>query len=127
MWHCNRKVQTEGDRCYQHGNHQEGTAAAEFNGTNPVGTPVRFWPGAREGVGRESVTSSPAWVMGGHSAMVSVHDYPGGIALTHVEVVVPCADCGGGGVCGSPPDQFYDCPTCTGVPVDIQDTKGWSE
>jgi hypothetical protein len=52
----------------------------------PVGTPVRYWPGVRAGEGRESVTRTPAWLVGGHTTCVSVDGYPGGIALTHVEV-----------------------------------------
>ncbi len=56
-----------------------------FNATHPVGTPVRYWPGVREGAGRDSRTRSRAWVIGGHSAVVSVDGHAGGIALTHVQ------------------------------------------
>ncbi len=59
----------------------------QFNNNYPLGTPVRFWPGFKQGEGREGKTRTPAWVMGGHTAVVSITDYPGGIALTHVEVV----------------------------------------
>lgn len=62
-------------------------AADRFNDRHPVGTPVRYWPGARLGEGRESKTRTPAWLVGGHTACVSVEGYPGGIALTHVDVV----------------------------------------
>lgn len=33
----------------------------------------------------------------------------------------PCSMCGGSGICGTPPDQFYECPTCTGVDVAVDD------
>jgi len=64
-------------------------AVDEFNAEHPIGTPVLFWPWTKSGPGRESETRTPAWVMGGHSAMVSVEDYAGGIALTHVEAREP--------------------------------------
>jgi hypothetical protein len=58
-----------------------------FNEAHPVGTPVLYWPGAREGAwpGRESVTRSQARLLCG-TPCVWVEGYPGGIALTHVEV-----------------------------------------
>lgn len=55
-----------------------------FNEAVPVGTPVRYWPGAREGEGRQSATRTPAWSIPG-AALVSVEGFPGGISLTHVE------------------------------------------
>jgi hypothetical protein len=61
-------------------------AVAAFNEQHPVGTPVRYWPGVRQGDGCESVTRTPAWLVGGHAPCVSVEGYPGGIALTHVQV-----------------------------------------
>lgn len=64
-------------------------AVERFNALCPVGTPVLYWPGVREGKGRESVTRSPAWLMGGHSPVVMVDGYPGGIALAHVEPYTP--------------------------------------
>jgi hypothetical protein len=57
-----------------------------WNARHPIGTPVRYWPGVREGDGREGVTRSEAWLVCGH-ASVLVSTYTGGIALTHVEVV----------------------------------------
>jgi hypothetical protein len=54
----------------------------------PLGTPVLFWPGAKAGPGRPSVTSSPVWPMGG-TLCVTVKDYAGGIALSHIERVSP--------------------------------------
>lgn len=53
----------------------------------PVGTPVLFWPGARRGEGRRSVTRTPIWKMGSGTEVVSVEGYPGGIALTHIEPI----------------------------------------
>jgi hypothetical protein len=62
-------------------------AVDQFNQRVPVGTPCLFWPGVREGEGRESVTRSEAWLMGGHTPVVMVEGYPGSIALSHV---MPC-------------------------------------
>lgn len=56
----------------------------QFNQHVPVGTGVLFWPGAREGVGRVGATRSAAWALGGHTPVVLVEGYAGGIALTHV-------------------------------------------
>lgn len=53
----------------------------------PVGTPVLFWPGARVGEGRTSVTRTPIFKMGDGTEVVSVEGYPGGIALTHVQTL----------------------------------------
>lgn len=55
-----------------------------FNKHVPVGSRVVYWPGVRVGEGRESVTRSAAWFLGGHTPVVMVEGYPGGIALTHV-------------------------------------------
>jgi hypothetical protein len=54
----------------------------------PVGTPVLFWPGAKQGPGRRSITRSPVWEISPYT-VVSVEGYPGGIALTHVEILEP--------------------------------------
>lgn len=68
--------------------------AAEFNARYPVGTPVVAYPLTRpednmpdffERV--ETVTRTPAWVMGHGVPVVSVEGYSGGIALTHIDVV----------------------------------------
>jgi hypothetical protein len=55
-----------------------------FNEVCPVGSPVFYWPGVREGEPRKSVTRSAAWLLGGHSPVVLVEGYAGGIALSHV-------------------------------------------
>lgn len=65
---------------------EEELLARDFNDAHPVGTRVRYWPGVREGRGRESVTRTPAWAIAG-AALVSVEGFPGGISLTHVEVL----------------------------------------
>lgn len=64
------------------------TAVDDWNARYSVGTPVRYWPGAKTGPGRESTTRTPAWVIhGGHSALVSVEGRSGGIILSHIEVI----------------------------------------
>ncbi|WP_232676708.1 DUF1643 domain-containing protein [Nocardioides sp. R-C-SC26] len=66
-------------------------AAAEFNAKHPVGTRVRYWPGAREGEGIVSTTRTTAWVVGGQP-VVSVLGYAGGIALTHIQPITEATD-----------------------------------
>lgn len=63
----------------------------EWNHRYPVGTRVRFWPGAKDGEGRESVTRSAAQRLGGAGGppVVWVRDYAACIALTHVEPLAP--------------------------------------
>ena len=52
------------------------------------GTPVRYWPGIKYGPGIASRTRSEVWHISG-VPVVAVEGYPGGIALTHVEVAAP--------------------------------------
>lgn len=59
----------------------------EFNSNHPIGTRVRYWPGAREGEGREGRTSSEARLLSGHTAVVFIDNFSGGVALSHVEVI----------------------------------------
>lgn len=64
--------------------------ADKFNRQFPVGTRVRYWTGAREGMGKVSVTRSEAQVLGGHTAVVWVDGYrdgdpPACIALSHIQ------------------------------------------
>ena len=61
----------------------------QFNELFPLGTPVIYWAGAREGEGVVSTTRSPAWLMGEHTPVVKVEGYAGGIALTHVCPIPP--------------------------------------
>lgn len=58
--------------------------AIEFNRTCPVGSPVRYWPGALEGDGKWGRTRSEAWNLPNGAAVVLVTGQTGGIALTHV-------------------------------------------
>lgn len=58
-----------------------------FNDAHPVGTPVRYWRGIRQGEGTLSKTRTPAWALYSGDVVVSVEGSAGGIALTHVEVV----------------------------------------
>ncbi|GAA0495209.1 hypothetical protein Ade02nite_19050 [Paractinoplanes deccanensis] len=58
-----------------------------FNRDDPVGTPVRFWPGVRSGEGIESATRSSAQILSGHTPVVWVEGHAGCIALTHVEPI----------------------------------------
>lgn len=61
-------------------------AVDEWNAAHPVGTVVRYWPGARDGKCRPGTTVAEATVLGGHTAGVYVA--PGGfVALTHVDAM----------------------------------------
>lgn len=62
-------------------------AAIAWNRAHPIGTEVRFWPGARDGEGIESKTRSEAWVLASGCPVVSVMGRSGGMALSHVEAV----------------------------------------
>lgn len=64
----------------------------QFNEICPIGTPVLYWPGERTGEGRKSKTRSEAWLLGGHTPVVMVEGYPGGIALSHVMGYTPAED-----------------------------------
>jgi hypothetical protein len=59
--------------------------ADSFNRSHPVGTPVRYWTGTREGDGETGATRSAATVLGGHTAVVWVTGHGACIALTHVQ------------------------------------------
>lgn len=60
----------------------------EFNATYPVGAPVRYWTGTKDGPGKPSKTRTQARVLGGHTPIVWVEDVAGCLALSHVEPVV---------------------------------------
>jgi hypothetical protein len=60
-------------------------AVEAWNTQHPVGTPVRYWTGHREGDGKASHTRSAAHVLGGHTAVVWVEGESSCIALTHVQ------------------------------------------
>jgi hypothetical protein len=55
----------------------------DFNSRFPVGTAVLRFPSTERisGEGKETKTLSPAWVMGGHSAMVMLEGVSGGYSL----------------------------------------------
>jgi hypothetical protein len=59
---------------------------AQFNAKCPIGTPVRYWRGAREGDGKTGETRSEAWVVCGHPS-VMITGCSGSMALSHVEVI----------------------------------------
>jgi hypothetical protein len=59
--------------------------AHKWNQRFPVGTPVRYWTGLREGLGKVSKTRSAAEVLGGHTAVVWIENQVGCVALSHVE------------------------------------------
>ncbi|MGW9245818.1 hypothetical protein [Streptomyces badius] len=66
--------------------------ADEFNARYPVGTPVMAYPLTRPGVNEhffkelDTVTRTPAWILGDGEPVVSVEGYAGGICLSHVDV-----------------------------------------
>lgn len=51
-----------------------------------IGTPVKFWTGARWAEPQIGKIRTPVWLLGG-TPVVSVSGYAGGIALTHIEVI----------------------------------------
>ena len=61
--------------------------ADEFNSDHPIGTTVIAFPGTRDGRAMLTHTRTPAWTIGEH-AVVSVEGYAGGIALTHIIIIV---------------------------------------
>ncbi|MHA6764799.1 hypothetical protein [Streptacidiphilus sp. PAMC 29251] len=69
-------------------------SAARWNHEYPIGIRVVAYPGFRPGVAPgleckclETVTRTPAWELGHGQPVVSIEGYPGGIALTHVDVI----------------------------------------
>jgi len=67
--------------------------ADEFNRRYPVGTPVVAYPLTRPEDNNphffkqlETVTRTPAWILGHGDPVVSVEGYAGGICLTHVDI-----------------------------------------
>ncbi|MEU4231122.1 hypothetical protein AB0F17_43095 [Nonomuraea sp. NPDC026600] len=59
----------------------------EWNAAYPVGQPVRYWTGWREGEGRRSRTRTPAQLLGGHTAVVWMEGESSCVALSHVEPI----------------------------------------
>lgn len=64
--------------------------AADWNERHPAGTPVRYWPGAREGEGRQGVTRDEASTLCG-IAVVWIKGHAGCVALSHVEAIEAAA------------------------------------
>jgi hypothetical protein len=59
----------------------------KWNDMFPVGTAVRYWTWAREGIGKTSTTRTLASVLSGHTAVVWVEGEAGCISLSHVEPI----------------------------------------
>lgn len=60
-----------------------------WNRLYPVGTRVRVYRLRGDESGAiDTVTTSQAWVMAGHSAMISVRGLTGGYCLTHVRPLI---------------------------------------
>lgn len=66
-------------------------AVTQFNSLHPIGTPVRYWTGIREGDGKTSFTRTQAHLLSGHTPVVWVNGEASCIALTHVEPIVVAA------------------------------------
>jgi len=57
----------------------------EFRHLPVLDAPVRYWTGAREGDGQLGTTRTGAQVLGGHTAVLWVHEHSACIALTHIQ------------------------------------------
>ena len=61
---------------------------AKFNRANEIGTPVRYWLGAKSGSPSGTAkVRGPAFLAGGHTPVVWLVGVSGYVALTHVEVI----------------------------------------
>lgn len=58
----------------------------ELTAKYPVGTPCRYWTGAREGEGKQGTIRSAWAILGGHTVVVWIEGCSGCVAETHVEV-----------------------------------------
>jgi hypothetical protein len=61
----------------------------QWNSQHPPATCVRYWSFTKDDPGEWGITEGPAWILGGHTAMVRILGLDGRhhpIALTHVEV-----------------------------------------
>ncbi|BAL87339.1 hypothetical protein AMIS_21190 [Actinoplanes missouriensis 431] len=65
-------------------NDRERIRVGHFNDAVPVGTPVRYWTGVRQGEGKVSRTRTPAELLSGHTAVVWVEGEGSCIALSHI-------------------------------------------
>ncbi|MGV9383625.1 hypothetical protein ACWDRB_47965 [Nonomuraea sp. NPDC003707] len=66
-------------------NQERQAVVTEWNARVPVGTPVRYWTGARQGEGKPSRTCTAAHLLEGHTPVVWVDGEGRCIALTHVQ------------------------------------------
>lgn len=62
-------------------------AVAEWNAKHPVGTLVKYWPGVRQGEGKQGRTRSEASILCGEPC-VWIEGARGGVSLSHVEPIV---------------------------------------
>jgi hypothetical protein len=60
--------------------------AAKWNRRFPIGTPVRYWIGSREGIGHISATRSEAEVLGG-IAVVWIQSQGSCVAISCLEPI----------------------------------------
>lgn len=63
-----------------------------WNTAHPVGSPVQYWPGMRDGEPSYGVTTHPASVLGGHTPVAWIDTCGSCVALTHVRVLEARAD-----------------------------------
>lgn len=56
----------------------------DFNAKYAVGSPVTAYPGCLGGDALHTKTTSKAFVLGGHTAVVMVEGHPAAIALSHI-------------------------------------------
>lgn len=64
----------------------QASAVTRWNATVPVGAPVRYWTGWKEGDGKTGRTRTAAQLLGGHTGVVWVEGEASCIALGHVVV-----------------------------------------
>jgi hypothetical protein len=57
----------------------------DFNAAHAIGQTLKVWSGPREGAPVEREMSGPAYILGGHTAVVPVRGGGGCIALSHVQ------------------------------------------
>lgn len=60
-------------------------AARNWNAKNPVGSKVEVT--LDDGSIKETLTTSPAWVLGGHTAVIKLEGISGGYSLKRVRAI----------------------------------------
>lgn len=58
-----------------------------WNQKHTTPTPVRYWPGVKEGKGKLGITRGKAELLGGHTAVVWIQGVAGCVALSHVQAI----------------------------------------